>query len=226
MWLFQLRGAPLQGPGTTGRQNSWLQNEGPGPIPGWGVIFLFTLGPSKPLIQRLPMYTSLEAKRPKCEADNSSAPLTFGSGNERTWKVRVKASRFLPHSETFHTVPSASISNKLGRRKNSLITRDKYRKWEKKRRGELQHKEEKGYIYSFCPFCFSVKVKIVDLSSLSHTPSWRCVYVQVTSPFIYNTHIHTHTHSIRTQFLQVKSCSDTQVSIATFSSKIPHCIKI
>jgi len=91
----------------------------------------------------------LEAKRPRCEADNSSAPLTLGSGNEQTWEVRVKASRSLPHSETFHTVPSASISKKLGRRKNIPITKDKYRKWGKKRRGVAKQKEEKGSILVF-----------------------------------------------------------------------------
>ena len=64
--------------------NSWLQNEGPGLIPVWGVIFLFTPEPSKPLIQWMPICTSLEAKRPKCEADNSSATIALGSGTERT----------------------------------------------------------------------------------------------------------------------------------------------
>ena len=117
IYIYILGAPQLQEPGTTGPQNSWLQNEEPGPIPCWGVIFLFASGPSKPLFQWLPICTSLEAKRPRCEADSSSAPLKLGSGNERTWEVRVKASRSLLHSGTFHTVPSASIGNKVGRRK-------------------------------------------------------------------------------------------------------------
>jgi hypothetical protein len=111
--LLQILGAPqLQSPGTTDHQNSWLQNEWPGTIPGWGVIFLFTPGPSKTLIRWLPTYTSLEAKRPGCEADNSSATIILGSGKERTWEARVKASRFLPTLKHFTpSPPLASVTN-------------------------------------------------------------------------------------------------------------------
>jgi len=137
----------------------------------------------------------LEAKKLRCEADNSSPPFTLGSGNERTWEVRVKDSRFLPHSGTFHTVPSASIGNKLGRRKrNSLITRGKYRKWGKKRKGEAKQKEEKKSII-ILPIFFSVKVKNRGLVfTLSYTLVVLCLCAGNFTFHLPHTHTNTHTH--------------------------------